>query len=60
MIRQSPHKLNSTYTHRKEKEKQLKEKASKKDGKSNVKVLDLLKIGLKRGDDKSKNKSRRF
>ena len=76
MIRQSPLKLNSTYTHRKDKEalsrqlkekepqsKPVKEKPAKKDTvKYNVKVLDLLKAGLKQREDKdkSKSKSRRF
>jgi hypothetical protein len=62
IIRQSPLKLNSTYTHRKEREavsKQLREKPKKDPVKCNVKVLDLLKAGLKR-EDKSKSKSRRF
>jgi hypothetical protein len=64
MMRQSPLKLNNTYTHRKDKEalsKHLKEKAPKKEAKKcNVKVLDLLKAGLKNREEKSKNKSRRF
>ena len=51
MIRQSPLKLNSTYTHRKERElipkQPAREKQGKKEGKCNVKVLDLLKAGLK-------------
>ena len=64
MIRQSPIKLTSTFTHRKDKEglaRTMKEKPGKKDtGKGNVKVLNLLKAGLKRTEDKSKSKSRRF
>jgi hypothetical protein len=31
-----------------------------KEVKGNAKVLELLKMGLKRGEDKSKSKSRRF
>lgn len=61
MTRQSPLKLNSTYTHRKEKQLHAKQKVHKKQtGKCNVKVLDLLKAGLKHREDKSKSKSRRF
>ena len=64
MMRQSPLKLNSTYTHRKQKEvhsKQVKDRVHKKEGgKCNVKVLDLLKAGLKQREDKSKSKSRRY
>jgi hypothetical protein len=65
MLRQSPLKLNSTNTHRKVlKEvnaKPVKDKVTKKDvTKCNTKVLELLKVGLRRVDDKSKSKSRRF
>jgi hypothetical protein len=56
-VRQSPLKLNSTYTQRRlAKELPTKQKEKKKE-KPNQKVLDLLKMGLK---DKSKSKSRRL
>ena len=61
MVRQSPLKLNSTYTHRKDKEAAKgKPRGGKKEDKCNIKVLDLLKVGLRRVEDKSKSKSRRF
>jgi len=65
MLRQSPLKLNSTNTHRKVlKEvnaKPMKDKVTKKEvNKYNTKVLELLKVRLRRVDDKSKSKSRRF
>jgi len=65
MLRQSPLKLNSTNTHRKVlKEvngKAAKDRMVKKEVvKCNTKVLELLKVGLRRVEDKSKSKSRRF
>lgn len=65
MLRQSPLKLNSTNTQRKVvKEvnaKPTKDKVTKKEvNKYNTKVLELLKVRLRRVDDKSKSKSRRF
>jgi len=63
MIRQSPLKMNATYTKRssaREQTGEVKIKTHKRETKHSTKVLELLKAGLKRPEDKSKNKTRRL
>jgi hypothetical protein len=63
MARQSPQKLNSTYTHRKMAKELATAKPVKKEKevKTGAKMLEILKMGLrKHPDDKGKSKSRRI
>jgi len=62
MIRQSPLKMNATYTKRSSAREQgeVSIKTHKRQTKHSTKVLELLKAGLKRPEDKSKNKTRRL